>query len=415
MTYNYAALPNGIRVIHRDTDSEVAHCGVVINAGSRDELHGESGIAHFIEHLIFKGTRNRKAFHILSRLENVGGDLNAYTAKEETFLHASFLKANYDRSIELFSDILFNSVFPAKEIEKEKDVVLDEINSYKDSPSELIFDEFEELIYKNHPIGGSILGNPQIVKSFKKDDIISFMNRNYLSNRMVIASVGNIRMDKLMFLVEKYFGNAPASNAVIKRDAFKQYLPEFKTELKSNFQLHCILGNLAYSLKDEKRTALALLNNILGGPGMNTRLNLNIRERYGYCYNIESHYQPFSDTGYFIIYLGTDNGYLEKSIRLIFKELKNLREVRLGTLQLHRAKQQIIGQLAISLESKVNEMISIGKSHLFFDKVDTFEIIREKINRLSADDLLEVANEIFNESQFSRLTYLPKENNGNQI
>jgi len=415
MTYNYAALPNGIRVIHRDTDSEVAHCGVVINAGSRDELHGESGIAHFIEHLIFKGTRNRKAFHILSRLENVGGDLNAYTAKEETFLHASFLKANYDRSIELFSDILFNSVFPAKEIEKEKDVVLDEINSYKDSPSELIFDEFEELIYKNHPIGGSILGNPQIVKSFKKDDIISFMNRNYLSNRMVIASVGNIRMDKLMFLVEKYFGNAPASNAVIKRDAFQQYLPEFKTELKSNFQLHCILGNLAYSLKDEKRTALALLNNILGGPGMNTRLNLNIRERYGYCYNIESHYQPFSDTGYFIIYLGTDNGYLEKSIRLIFKELKNLREVRLGTLQLHRAKQQIIGQLAISLESKVNEMISIGKSHLFFDKVDTFEIIREKINRLSADDLLEVANEIFNESQFSRLTYLPKENNGNQI
>ncbi|HPE33610.1 MAG TPA: pitrilysin family protein [Bacteroidales bacterium] len=415
MTYNYAALPNGIRVIHRDTDSEVAHCGVVINAGSRDELHGESGIAHFIEHLIFKGTRNRKAFHILSRLENVGGDLNAYTAKEETFLHASFLKANYDRSIELFSDILFNSVFPAKEIEKEKDVVLDEINSYKDSPSELIFDEFEELIYKNHPIGGSILGNPQIVKSFKKDDIISFMNRNYLSNRMVIASVGNIRMDKLMFLVEKYFGNAPASNAVIKRDTFQQYLPEFKTELKSNFQLHCILGNLAYSLKDEKRTALALLNNILGGPGMNTRLNLNIRERYGYCYNIESHYQPFSDTGYFIIYLGTDNGYLEKSIRLIFKELKNLREVRLGTLQLHRAKQQIIGQLAISLESKVNEMISIGKSHLFFDKVDTFEIIREKINRLSADDLLEVANEIFNESQFSRLTYLPKENNGNQI
>lgn len=413
MTYNYAALPNGIRVIHRDTDSEVAHCGVVINAGSRDELHGESGIAHFIEHLIFKGTGNRKAFHILSRLENVGGDLNAYTAKEETFLHASFLKAHYERSIELFSDILFNSVFPAKEIEKEKDVVLDEINSYKDSPSELIFDEFEELIYKEHPIGGSILGNPQIVKSFKKEDIISFMNRNYLSNRMVIASVGNIRMDKLMFLVEKYFGNAPASNAVIKRDAFQKYLPEFKTELKSNFQLHCVLGNLAYSLKDEKRTALALLNNILGGPGMNTRLNLNIRERYGYCYNIESHYQPFSDTGYFIIYLGTDNGYLEKSIRLIFKELKNLREVRLGTLQLHRAKQQIIGQLAISLESKVNEMISIGKSHLFFDKVDTFEIIREKINRLSADDLLEVANEIFIESQFSRLTYLPKESNGN--
>lgn len=409
MNYNYAQLSNGIRIIHRETSGNVAHCGVVIDAGSRDELPDENGIAHFIEHIIFKGTKNRKAFHILSRLENVGGDLNAYTAKEETFIYASFLKDYYERSLELFADILFNSTFPEKEIQKEKDVVLDEINSYKDSPSELIFDEFEELLFKGHPICGSILGSPETVKSFRRDDIIRFMLRNYLTSRMVIASVGNIRMDKLVMLAEQFFGWVPVTNTEVKREMFEKYTPESKTEPKSNFQVHCVLGNLAYSLKNEKRTALALLNNILGGPGMNTRLNLNIRERYGYCYNIESHYQPFSDTGYFNIYIGTDNGLLDKSIQLIFKELKALREKPLGTLQLHRAKQQIIGQLAISLESKVSEMISIGKSHLFFDEVDTFEIIQQKIDRLTANDLQDVANEIFVQDKFSMLTYLPKQ------
>jgi predicted Zn-dependent peptidase len=409
MTYNYAQLSNGIRIIHRETAGNVAHCGVAINAGSRDELPTENGIAHFIEHIIFKGTKNRKAFHILSRLENVGGDLNAYTAKEETFIYASFLSNYYERTLELFADILFNSTFPEKEIQKEKDVVLDEINSYKDSPSELIFDEFEELLFKGHPIGGSILGSPETVKSFRREDITRFMQRNYLTNRMVIASVGNIKLEKLVLLAERFFGAAPVINTEVKRETFEKYAPEFKVETKSNFQVHCVLGNLAYSLKNEKRTALALLNNILGGPGMNTRLNLNIRERYGYCYNIESHYQPFSDSGYFNIYIGTDNGYLDKSIQLIFKELKALREKPLGTLQLHRAKQQIIGQLAISLESKVSEMISIGKSHLFFDEVDTFEIIQQKIDRLTANDLQDVANEIFVQDKFSMLTYLPKE------
>jgi len=409
MTYNYARLSNGIRIIHRETTGNVAHCGVAINAGSRDELPEENGLAHFIEHIIFKGTKTRKAFHILSRLENVGGDLNAYTAKEETFIYASFLSDYYERTLELFADILFNSTFPEKEIKKEKDVVLDEINSYKDSPSELIFDEFEELLFKGHPIGGSILGTPETVKNFNREAIQRFMKRNYLTGRMVISSVGNIKTADLVRLAGKYFGSAEVITTKVNRDVFDKYVPEMKTDLKSNFQVHCVLGNLAYDLASEKRTALALLNNILGGPGMNTRLNLNIRERYGYCYNIESHYQPFSDTGYFNIYIGTDNGYLDKSIQLIFKELKMLRDNALGTLQLHRAKQQIIGQLAISLESRVSEMISTGKSHLFFDEVDTFETIRNKIEKLTAADLLDVANEIFIPDRFSRLTYLPKE------
>ncbi len=408
MSYQYTKLKNNIRIVHHETNGSVAHCGVVINAGSRDELPDENGLAHFIEHIIFKGTKNRKAYHILSRLENVGGDLNAYTAKEETFIYASFINQHYERSLELFSDILFNSTFPEKEIQKEKDVVLDEINSYKDSPSELIFDEFEEVLFKGHPIGGSILGSPEAVKGFNKEVIVRFIQRNYLTDSFVIASVGNIRLEKLVALAERYFGNIPSVSSEGQRKIFQTYLPENKTELKSNFQVHCVLGNLAYSLKDEKRTAMALLNNILGGPGMNSRLNLSIRERYGYCYNIESHFQPYSDTGYFNIYLGTDNGYLEKSIQLIYKELKSLREKPLGTLQLHRAKQQIIGQLAISLESRLNEMISIGKSHLFFDEVDTFDAIQKKIDRITASGLREVANEIFRPEQFSMLTYLPK-------
>ena len=409
MSYQYAILPNGIRIIHRQTTSAVAHCGVAIDAGTRDELPEENGLAHFIEHLIFKGTKNRKAFHILSRLENVGGDLNAYTSKEETFIHASFLTKYYDRTLELFADILSNSTFPEKEIKKEKDVVLDEINSYKDSPAYLIFDEFEELIFNGHPVGNSILGTPETVKSFQRNSILNFVKRNYVANRMVVASVGNIDFNRLVALIELHFKIPKSDNQNYKRIAFEQYTPTTKIVFKSNFQVHCILGTIAYPFKNKKRTILALLNNILGGPGMNTRLNLNIRERYGYCYNIESHYQPFSDTGYFNIYLGTDNGYLDKSIQLIFKELKALKETKLGDLQLHRSKQQIIGQLAISLESKLNEMISIGKSHLFFDEVDTFEKIAEKVENVTASELMEVANEIFIPEKFSRLTYLPKD------
>lgn len=412
MDYQYFQLDNGIRIIHKQVPGNVAHCGVVIDAGSRDELDNEKGIAHFIEHLIFKGTTRRKAYHILSRMENVGGDLNAYTAKEETFIYASFLQQHYSRALELFSDLIFHSVFPEKEITKEKDVVLDEINSYKDSPSELIFDDFEELLYQGHPIAGNILGTPESVKRFTRKDILGFIERNYLAGRMVITSVGNIRFEKLVSLTKRYFGEIRTPEAPDDRKVFDSYHPRKSTVNRSNYQVHCVLGIPAYDVKDDRKTALALLNNVLGGPGMNSRLNLGIREKYGYSYDIESHYQPYSDTGNFHIYLGTDNGYLEKSLTLIDKELKQLREKKMGTLQLHRAKQQITGQLAISLESNLSEMISIGKSHLFFDQVDTFKEIAEKVEQLTAEDLQEVANDIFIPDQFSRLTYLPEKNGG---
>jgi len=410
MEYQYHQLNNGLRIIHKYVPNLVAHCGVAIDAGSRDEQENEKGIAHYIEHLMFKGTHRRKAFHILSRMENVGGDLNAYTGKEETFIHASFLCQHYQRALELFADIIFNSTFPEKEMIKEKDVVIDEINSYKDSPSELIFDEFEELLYHDHPIGSCVLGSPDSVKAFTRQDVLRFMQRNYLTQRMVISSVGNISFDKLVHYAQKYFGNLSSEKDVVVRPKFETYTPNNHTESKSNYQVHCILGVPAYNISSSKKNALAMLSNILGGPGMNSRLNMGIREKYGYCYAVESHYQPYSDTGNFHVYLGTDNGYLEKSLKLVYKELKILREKKLGTLQLHRAKQQIDGQLAMSLESNINEMLSIGKSHLFFDEVDSLKKISEKINMLNADDLLEAANEIFVPDQFSMLTYMPRLN-----
>jgi predicted Zn-dependent peptidase len=409
MEYQYSKLSNGIRLIHKMADSPVAHCGIIINAGSRDEVPQESGVAHFIEHVIFKGTNKRKAWHVISRLEDVGGDLNAYTSKEETFVYASFLSRYYERSLELFADIIFNSSFPEKELEKEKDVIIDEINSYLDSPAELIFDEFEEVLFNNHPIGHNILGSPETVKSFGRQHIQSFMQRNYLTDRMVICSVGKLDFNRLIFLCEKHFGHIPASGRKSERLPFTGYQPSVIQAAKSNFQTHCILGNIAYDISNDRKTTLALLTNILGGPGMNSRLNMAIREKHGYSYNIEAHYQPYCDTGIFNIYLGTDTDFIEKSLKLVYKELKTLRETELGTLQLHKSKQQIIGQIAISLESNIAEMISIGKSHLFYETVDTMVDMIKKIEGISSKDLIGVANEIFVPDQFSMLTYLPKQ------
>lgn len=408
MDYQYSQLPNGIRVIHKQVVANVAHLGVIIDAGTRDELPDQNGLAHLIEHMIFKGTHRRKAFHILSRLENVGGELNAYTSKEETCVYASFLHAHYPRAMELFADILTQSTYPEKELEKEKDVVLDEINSYKDNPSELIFDDFEELLFRDHPMGRNILGVPESVKKLRRPDIMEFLHRNYQPQHMVISSVGNISLNRLLVLINKNFGSLTGNENRATRLPVGAYQPAIRTQALSNFQAHCIIGAPAYAVFDKKKTALALLINILGGPGMNSRLNLNVREKYGYCYNIEAHYVPYSDSGYFNIYLGTDMEYLEKTIKLVLKELSLMRTTRLGTLQLHRAKQQIAGQLAIALESNAGEMISMGKSHLYFEKVDSYRQVMEKISALTDARLLEVANEIFDTSQLSRLTFVPQ-------
>jgi len=408
MEYQYATLSNGIRIIHKQVDSIVAHCGIIINTGSRDESEKEQGIAHFIEHVIFKGTKKRKAFHILNRLEDVGGELNAFTTKEDTCIYASFIEKYYDRAIELISDIVFNSTFPEKELEKEKDVVIDEINSYKDTPTEAIFDDFEGILFAGHPLGRNILGKKANIKNFKKQEILNFIKNNYHTNEIVISSVGKIQFTKLLRIIEKYISVIPQNLRTAQRIPFENYVPQNKSIRKSYYQTHCVIGNVAYNHLNEKKNSLILLNNILGGPGLNSKLSLAIREKYGFCYNIESLYTPYYDTGIFGIYLATDKEFVEKTISLTFKELEKLKKNKLSDLQLKKYKQQLIGQIAISNESNSLEMATMGKSILVYGQVETIDEINQKIECLTAEQLIEVANEIFNTDNLSMLTFESK-------
>lgn len=388
-----------------EANSPVSHFGVLINTGSRDEEADEQGIAHFIEHVIFKGTQTRKAFHILNRIEDVGGELNAYTTKEETAVYATFLSEYYQRSMELISDILVNSTFPAKELEREKEVVIEEINSYKDSPSELIFDEFEEILFDGHPIARNILGTPELLKTFTKSSILKFMQENYHTDQIVLSSVGNIPMTKFIKLAERYFGQIPEKLRTKTRSGIYNYKPETRVVQKDTFQAHCIIGNIAPDLFSAKRMQMVLLNNILGGPSMNSRLNMALRERNGMAYNVESGYTGYFDTGQFSVYFGTDKENLDQALRLVNREFRSIKEKALGIVQLSRAKKQMIGQLAISTENREDLMLSIGKSYLFFNKVDSLETIFQKIEQIESRDIMEIANEIFDESQSSILIY----------
>lgn len=398
-------LSNGIRVIHQHADSPVGHLGIMINTGSRDEEEHEHGLAHFIEHSVFKGTKKRKAFHVLSRIEDVGGELNAYTTKEETVLYSTFLAEYYERSAELLSDILFNSVYPEKELQREKEVVFEEINSYKDSPSELIFDEFDELIFDGHPIARNILGTRKNLLRFNREAILSFIEKNYHTDQMVISSVGKIEFKNLIRLSEKYFGQAETKLRINGREKFDNYSPGEKMILKDTFQTHCVLGNVAYDSAHSKRIALVLLNNLIGGQSMNSRLNLALRERKGMAYNIESNYSAYSDTGLFSVYFGTDKENFNRAYDLVLKEFKLLRDKKLGAVQLSKAKKQLIGQIAVSTETREDLMLTIGKSYLLYNKVDPLRVVFEKIEAITAELVLEVAQEILDEKRISRLVY----------
>ena len=407
MMYQRHVLSNGIRIIHRHTDSQVAHCGLFINTGSRDEEAEEQGLAHFIEHVIFKGTRRRKAFQVLSHMENVGGEINAFTSKEDTCIYASFLHLHYDRWLDVASDIIFQSIFPDKEINKEKDIIIDEINSYLDSPSEQIFDDFDELIFNSHPLGRNILGTPATIKAFNRNSINRFMDRNHTTDEMLICSVGRIDFRELTHKVEKYFGEASHSESRHTRQAFTGYIPVKQSISRKNHQAHCMLGNEADGLNSSRKTALSLLNNILGGPGLNSRLNMSVREKHGFCYNIESNYQPYTDTGVLSIYFGTDSAYLDKTMSIINKELSRLKNNKLGSLQLKRAKMQLTGQVAISFESNLYEMLFNGKNYLNLHKTDTLEDINRRIDAVTTEQVIELANEVFADDMMSVLIYKP--------
>ena len=404
---NQFNLSNSIKCIHQQVDTaEVSHFGITINAGSRDELEGEQGLAHFIEHCIFKGTAKRKPFHILSRLDAVGGEINAYTTKEETCIYGSFLNIYYERAIELISDILFNSSFPSHEIQKEKDVIIDEINSYMDSPSEQIFDDFEDQVFKGHPIGRNILGTVDSVNSFEKKDIQAFIERNYTADNISISSVGKIKLDKFIRLCDKYFGVEFEKNTAKKRHPFIGYNTVQSEIKRDTHQVHTMIGNLAYDMHNEKRRGLILLNNVLGGQGLNNRLNLNIREKYGLTYSIESNFIPYTDTGIFQVYFSAEKKFHSKIVKLIHKEFAKLRDKELGTNQLHLAKQQLKGHIALAQENRVGLMLALGKSILLFDKVDTNVEIFEKIDAITSTEVQSIANEILVEDKFSSLTFI---------
>jgi len=398
-------LSNGIRLVHHRTNGMVAHCGLIIETGSRNETDAEHGMAHFIEHMLFKGTKKHKAYYILTRLDEVDGELNAYTSKEETAIHASVLKEDFEKAVDMISDIAFNSVFPASEIKKEKDVIIEEINSFLDNPAELIFEDFEELTFPGQPLGRNILGTRETVNTFTHDDLEKFVARNYNTKQMVFCSVGNIPDEDVMKLFNKYFGSFSPKTKKNGIDEISRYTPSFLTKHKKTYQNHCIIGNLAYPIRDKRRLGMSLLNNLIGGQGMNSRLNLALRENRGLAYNVESSYNAYHDTGIFLVYFGTDSQNLEKSIAITYTELNKLRTSKLGSIQLRKAKTQIKGYLARGFEHHESLMLSMGKSLLVTGKIDSLEEICEKIENITSSQLLEIANEVFEPSRLSTLIY----------
>lgn len=408
MMHEINTLPNGLRVVFTPNKSAVGHVALHINVGSRDELAHEQGMAHFIEHNLFKGTKKRKAYHILSRLDDVGGELNAYTTKEETVIYASFLQAHLARSLELVGDILCNSTFPERELQKEKEVIRDEIEAYADSPAEQIFDDFENVIFANHPMGRSILGTSESLATFSRVGIHSFLARNYHPEAMVLSISGQYSASKVALLVGQYFTNIPFRATAKQRQAVEVVSPKSIEYQKDIQQSHAILGNSAYGMHQPEYAAFFLLNNLLGGPGMNSRLNLNIREKYGFAYNIESFFSAYTDCGAFGVYVGTNKGSMARSLALIKRELKILREKKLGVVQLHKAQQQLIGQLALSQENNLAQTLAIGRSLLHHNRIDTLAEINQKILSTSSADIQAVANHVFNPEKLSLLVFSAK-------
>ncbi|MBC7746323.1 MAG: insulinase family protein [Flavobacterium sp.] len=409
MDYQVHTLKNGIRVLFKRGTTSISHACLIINAGSRDEKNDKGGLAHFIEHLLFKRTKKRTTNQILNRLELVGADLNAYTTKEYTCIHASFINQYLERSLDLFEDIVFQSVFPEDEMLKEKEVILDEISSYEDQPDEAVNDDFEDLIFQDHPLGRNILGTPESVKSFTRKDIEEFRALNYRTDEMIVGVFGSYDFKKVIKIAEKIFGDVTANIKERKRLSVTSYHPQNTSLKKPINQAHCVIGCRSYSFYHPDKVGFLLLNNLLGGNGMSSRLNLQIREKHGIAYTIESNYTPMSDTGIFSIYFGTDMVKIKRAKDLIFKELHKLKADALGSIQLHQAKQKFIGQIALGEENRIGLIISMAKSLLDYGKVDTLEEVFLKIDAVSASRLLQISNQMFETSQLTTLLFEPSE------
>lgn len=408
MLYNLKELPNGIRIVHQEvTHTRVVHCGFILNIGSRDESKEQEGIAHFWEHMAFKGTKKRKAYHIINRLESLGGELNAYTTKEKICFYSSILKEHFGKAAELLCDITFNSTFPKKQIEKERQVILEEMAMYRDSPEDSIQDDFDAMVFDGHALGRNILGNEETVASFVQEDFFDFISSRFDTTQIVFSVIGNISFNKVLQKVEGFLSAIPMKRSLYTRSGFTNYRPQIKEVQKEITQAQCAIGKPAYSLYDPRRFQLYLLNNILGGPSMNSRLNLALREKYGYVYSVESNYQTYSDTGFVGVFFGTEQNTVKKAKKIVLREMNRLRDKKLGTLQLHMAKEQAIGQMAMAEENYAALMLVFGKNLLDKGKIDSLDTIFEIIRATTAEDLLEIANDVFDPDQLSYLTYLP--------
>lgn len=406
MDYQVFTLPNGIRLLYKPYESTITHACIIINTGSRDEPEGKDGLAHFIEHLLFKRTEKRSTNQILNYLEAVGGDLNAYTTKEYTCIHASFLKQYLGRAFDLFEDLVFHSTFPEKEMDKEKSVILDEIASYQDQPEEAIQDDFEDMLFKGHALGRNILGTPASVEALKVDDIRSFISSGYNTEDIVIGVSGGYSFKELTKLFSRYFSEVPHHSGTLNRTPPVCHAGTNRVQ-KPIAQTHCVLGSGAYSFHDQNKTGLMLLNNILGGSGMSSLLNLTIREKYGIAYTIESNYTPFSDTGIFTIYFGTDAEKTEKALSLVHKQLKQLREGGVKGTVLDRAKKKFNGLIALGEDNRLSLIIAMAKSLVDYGRVDTLEEVFARVNRVSESGISDIANEIFDPAQLSTLLFEP--------
>lgn len=403
-------LDNGLRIIHRQFPSEISYCGIVVNTGTRDEYPAEFGMAHFVEHMLFKGTKHRKAHHIMNRMENVGGDLNAYTTKEETYIYATFLQEYFPRAVELLSDIIFNSEFSQNQIKRERDVILDEIHSYDDSPADLIYDDFENLMFEGHDLGHYILGEPDTLNSFNTDNTRRFVNRQYHLDKMVLFSFGKTPFEKVVRQAEKHFNIKHETTEITSIETKERISPIKLNPLskilqKNTTQSHVIIGWNTLNMYHPQRYVLYLLNSILGGGSMNSRLNSSLREKNGLVYNIESNHTLYTDTGFLSIYYACDPSLRDKCERLINKELKRLMEKELTPMQLSVAKRQLMGQLGIAAENNENSALSMAKSFLHHNSYTPLDVLFSKINDVTSSQIMKMANEIFTSPEFE-LIYL---------
>ena len=447
MKYNTHTLDNGLRIIHLPSDSKVVYCGYQINAGTRNEEPGEEGLAHFCEHVTFKGTERRKAWHILNCLESVGGDLNAYTNKEGTVYYSATLKEHIARAVDLLSDIVFHSVYPQAEIDKEVEVICDEIESYNDSPAELIYDEFENILFKGSPLGHNILGTAEQVRSFTTEDALRFTRKLYRPDNAIFFAYGDIDFKKLVKLVGRALadddsgklaeedchadfadgadfsggtGFAGDENSItteksvssVKSVGPKNY-PSVGEEIagqtivmqKNTHQAHVMIGTRAYDVNDDRRMPLYLLNNILGGPGMNAKLNLALREHNGLVYTVESTMVAYGDTGTWSIYFGCDEHDIKRCLRLVRKELDRMMEKPLSDSQLKAAKKQIKGQIGVACDNRENFALDFGKSFLHYGWEKNVDCLYEQVEAITSQQIQDVARELFDKNRLITLIF----------